>query len=139
MRVDLELNDKVLEPMHEDFGEQQEASEGALTLWLDAVPAFESDSAELKAVFDKSIVDLAALRIEGTLGDEPYVLPAAGLPWFMTLFGRDTLITSLQTLWVGPDLPAARSTFSGSCKPVRSTTSATRSQGRSCMRCARAS
>jgi glycogen debranching enzyme len=32
------------------------------------------------------------------------VLPAAGLPWFMTLFGRDTLITALQTVGVGPDL-----------------------------------
>ena len=104
VRVELELNDAVLEPMHEDFGEQQEASEGALTRWLDSAPQFESDSAGLKAVYDKSIVDLAALRIEGTLADEPYVLPAAGLPWFMTLFGRDTLITSLQTLWVGPDL-----------------------------------
>ena len=104
VRVDLELNDAVLEPMHADFGEQQQASEGALTRWLDTVPRFESDNAELTAVFDKSIVDLAALRIEGTLLDETYVLPAAGLPWFMTLFGRDTLITSLQTLWVGPDL-----------------------------------
>ena len=104
VRVELELNDALLEPMHEDFGEQQEASEGALTRWLEAAPEFESDSAALKAVYDKSIVDLAALRIEGTLADEPYVLPAAGLPWFMTLFGRDTLITSLQTLWVGPDL-----------------------------------
>jgi glycogen debranching enzyme len=104
VRVELELNDAVLEPMHEDFGEQQEASEGALTQWLDAVPLFESDNAALKSVFDKSIVDLAALRIEGTVAAESYVLPAAGLPWFMTLFGRDTLITSLQTLWVGPDL-----------------------------------
>ena len=64
--------------------------EGALTRWLDAVPAFESDSGELKAVFDKSIVDLAALRIEGTLGDEPYVLSGGRASWFMTLFGRDT-------------------------------------------------
>ena len=104
MRVELELNDAVLEPMHEDFGEQRVASEGALTRWLDAAPDFESDSAALTAVYDKSIIDLAALRIEGTLAGEPYVLPAAGLPWFMTLFGRDTLVTSLQTLWVGPDL-----------------------------------
>src|SRR5205814_8056476 len=49
-------------------------------------------------------VDLAALRIAGELGEESYVLPAAGLPWFMTLFGRDTLITSLQSIWVGPQL-----------------------------------
>ena len=30
--------------------------------------------------------------------------PAAGVPWFMTIFGRDTLITCLQTLLLGPDL-----------------------------------
>ena len=44
------------------------------------------------------------MRISGDLLGERYVLPAAGLPWFMTLFGRDTLITSLQTLWVGAGL-----------------------------------
>ena len=31
-------------------------------------------------------------------------LPAAGMPWFMTVFGRDTLITSYQTLLLGQDL-----------------------------------
>jgi len=31
-------------------------------------------------------------------------LPAAGLPWFMTVFGRDTLLTSYQTLLLGPSL-----------------------------------
>jgi hypothetical protein len=31
-------------------------------------------------------------------------VPAAGLPWFMALFGRDTLITSLQTLAFFPEL-----------------------------------
>src|SRR5438445_2673425 len=34
-------------------------------------------------------------------------LPAAGAPWFMTVFGRDTLITCLQTLVFGPELSAA--------------------------------
>jgi glycogen debranching enzyme len=33
-------------------------------------------------------------------------LLAAGTPWFMTVFGRDTLISSLQTLLVGPELAA---------------------------------
>ena len=78
VRVELELKDAVLEPMHEDFGEQRVASEGALTRWLDAAPDFESDSAALKAVYDKSIIDLAALRIEGTLA------------------GRDAEITGLR-------------------------------------------
>jgi glycogen debranching enzyme len=103
-RVTVRVNERVLEPMHDDFGEQQQLSDGALTSWLAEVPRFRCDSALLGSVLQRSIVDLAALRIEGELLDERYVLPAAGLPWFMTLFGRDTLITSLFTLGVGPEL-----------------------------------
>lgn len=102
--VTVRVNDDRLEPMHEDFGDQQEMSEGALTNWLAEVPSFESDNVSVKDVLEKSVVDLAALRIEGEFDGESYVLPAAGLPWFMTLFGRDTLITSLQTVGIGPEL-----------------------------------
>jgi glycogen debranching enzyme len=104
LRVTVRVNDTVLAPMHEGFGEAQEVAEGALSVWLAEIPRFESDSALLKQVFDTSVVDLASLRISGELSGEPYVLPAAGLPWFMTLFGRDTLITAIQSLWVGPEL-----------------------------------
>ena len=31
-------------------------------------------------------------------------LPAAGLPWFMTMFGRDSILTSLQSLPFTPEL-----------------------------------
>ena len=34
------------------------------------------------------------------------MVPAAGLPWFMTLFGRDTLITSFQEMLLGPEAAA---------------------------------
>jgi glycogen debranching enzyme len=104
LKVSMRLNYETLEPVHRGFGEPQEPVEGPLTDWLERVPAFESDSVLLKSVFDQSVVDLAALRITGDLLGESYVLPAAGLPWFMTLFGRDTLMTALQTLWVGPEL-----------------------------------
>ena len=33
-------------------------------------------------------------------------LPAAGLPWFMTMFGRDSILTSLQSLPFTPELAA---------------------------------
>ncbi len=51
-----------------------------------------------------SLADLAALRLRWA-GSE--MVPAAGLPWFMTLFGRDTLITSFQELLLGPGPAAA--------------------------------
>src|SRR5262245_14712607 len=102
--VSLDNNGVTLQPVHEEFGEPQKQFEGPLAHWLAVRPQFDSDSPLLKSVFDQSVVDLAALRVSGDLNGEPYVMPAAGLPWFMTLFGRDTIITSFQTLSIGPEL-----------------------------------
>jgi glycogen debranching enzyme len=104
VEVCLRTGDGAFEPIHADFGEPQEKIEGPLTRWLADCPQFESDSALLKSVIDKSIIDLAALRVRVEVKGQPYVMPAAGLPWFMTLFGRDTLIAALQSLSVGPEL-----------------------------------
>jgi glycogen debranching enzyme len=104
LRVTLQVNERRLEPVYGSFGEERRRAEGALTSWLEQAPRFESDDAVLERVLTRSVLDLAALRVTGRFGGEPFVLPAAGLPWFMTLFGRDSLITSLQTLWVGPEL-----------------------------------
>ena len=62
-------------------------------------------------------------------------LPAAGLPWFMTIFGRDSIFTSLQALPFVPEL--ARTTLESLVlwQGTVSTTSATRSPARSCTRC----
>ncbi|HET9288676.1 MAG TPA: glycogen debranching N-terminal domain-containing protein [Gaiella sp.] len=104
VKVGVRVNNVTFEPVAEGFGGRQQPVEGPLSGWLERIPRFEAKSALLTSVFQQSVVDLAALRITGDLLGESYVLPAAGLPWFMTLFGRDTLITSLQTLWVGPGL-----------------------------------
>jgi glycogen debranching enzyme len=104
VKVSVRVNNVTFEPVAEGFGGRQQPVEGPLSDWLERIPRFEAESALLTSVLRQSVVDLAALRITGDLLGESYVLPAAGLPWFMTLFGRDTLITSLQTLWVGPGL-----------------------------------
>ncbi|MBY8873035.1 amylo-alpha-1,6-glucosidase [Micromonospora sp. PLK6-60] len=65
-------------------------------------PTLGCDCQPLAGAYQRSLKDLAALRYESiTLGVR---LLAAGLPWFMTLFGRDSLLTSLQALPFLPDL-----------------------------------
>jgi glycogen debranching enzyme len=58
--------------------------------------AVKSSWRALEATYRRGAADLSTLLI-----DEPDLgpgLPAAGLPWFMTVFGRDTLVTALQVL-----------------------------------------
>ncbi|KAB1158773.1 amylo-alpha-1,6-glucosidase [Micromonospora sp. AMSO12t] len=71
--------------------------------WLAEAPKLDTDSSALQQVYHRSLVDLAALRFAPlSLGGA--AVPAAGLPWFMTLFGRDSLLTCLQTLPFTPSL-----------------------------------
>ncbi len=79
--------------------------ESSLREWISAAPTLVSASTSLVHIYQRSLVDLAALRFHA--GVIPGALPAAGLPWFMTIFGRDSLITSLQALPFIPELASA--------------------------------
>jgi glycogen debranching enzyme len=56
---------------------------------------------------EKSHSDLALLTTPLPTGPYPY----AGIPWFATQFGRDAIITAMQTLWVNPELAAGVLSF----------------------------
>ncbi len=58
---------------------------------------------ELNAVLDRATADLAMLQ---TTFDEGSIV-AAGIPWFVAPFGRDSLIAALQTLPLSPWRTAA--------------------------------
>jgi glycogen debranching enzyme len=72
--------------------------------WIAAAPQLVSSQRSIEDTYRRSLVDLAALRFRTPFG--PGALPAAGLPWFMALFGRDSIITSFQALPFCPELAA---------------------------------
>ncbi|MGO9976185.1 MAG: glycogen debranching N-terminal domain-containing protein [Solirubrobacteraceae bacterium] len=76
-----------------------------LEQWLEAAPILHASDAALARTYRASLSDLGALRMHPDL-DQSATLPAAGLPWFMALFGRDSLITSFQALPYLPELAA---------------------------------
>jgi glycogen debranching enzyme len=76
-----------------------------LETWLAGAPALRADAPALLRTYRASLSDLAALRMRPDLA-EGATLPAAGLPWFMALFGRDSLLTSFQALPYLPGLAA---------------------------------
>lgn len=59
-----------------------------------------SEAPLFNAWMERSRADLALLTSELDTGPYPY----AGIPWFSTPFGRDAVITALQTLWLDPQL-----------------------------------
>jgi glycogen debranching enzyme len=68
-----------------------------LQKWLQRAPTVDCDWEPLEHIYQRCMTDLAALRFS-TLTMPDHALPAAGLPWFMTIFGRDSIFTSLQAL-----------------------------------------
>jgi glycogen debranching enzyme len=90
-----------------DRGERQARPNMGRSLerWLAEAPRLESDSDPLKVTYRRSLVDLAALRFAPPVSGGRS-LPAAGLPWFMTMFGRDSIFTCLQALPFTPELAA---------------------------------
>jgi glycogen debranching enzyme len=85
------------------FGEELARVRASLAAWRLRVPQLRASWDDLGQSFRQSVADLSSLRMD----EDPRVpgqLPAAGMPWFMTVFGRDTLITCLQTLLFGPEL-----------------------------------
>ena len=74
-----------------------------LQKWRRDVPVVTTDHEGLSTAVLRSVDDLGALRIFDPDYPERTVV-AAGAPWFMTLFGRDSLLTSWMALLVDPDL-----------------------------------
>src|SRR4029079_17231255 len=68
--------------------------------WESASTAIETDHEVLNSMLRRASRDLRLLSDQIPGG----YLPSAGIPWFSVPFGRDSLITSIQTLCLQPEI-----------------------------------
>ena len=66
--------------------------------WTDEIAAIETDSPEFNRLLRRSAGDLRALLTPCAAGE----VAAAGIPWFVAPFGRDSCITALESLMLTP-------------------------------------
>jgi glycogen debranching enzyme len=70
--------------------------------WRENCTSLLSHYNNLERMYRQAIDDMGALRIYDLDVSETAWVPAAGVPWFVTLFGRDSLIVSYQNMAVSP-------------------------------------
>lgn len=77
--------------------------EQELSEWKKLTTSVTTSNEDVYRLFTQSVEDMAALRLPQESKTQSEFIPAAGVPWFVAVFGRDSLIVSLQNLIVYPD------------------------------------
>jgi glycogen debranching enzyme len=80
-----------------------------LSDWQQRALKITTSNEEFYRFYHQAVEDMAALRLPTHGGGDADFVPAAGVPWFVGLFGRDSLIVSFQNAIVYPD--SARGTL----------------------------
>ena len=85
-----------------DCAAEAETSDAAASLaaWRRDALKIRTVNEEVYRLYTQAVDDIVALRVPVETGGATHVIPAAGLPWFVALFGRDSLIVSLQSAMV---------------------------------------
>jgi glycogen debranching enzyme len=101
---------RVTRPCHQLLDTDSER-EVARRRWVDQATIFETSNPGVTVALRQAVDDLAGLRLhhhdelaesDASEHDVDAWVPAAGIPWFVSLFGRDALTVSFQTLSVSP-------------------------------------
>lgn len=66
--------------------------------WLRAAPTILTEDVRLAAAWRQAVTDIGSLLLSVEGGG---FIPAAGMPWYMAIFGRDSAITAMQTMLMG--------------------------------------
>jgi glycogen debranching enzyme len=95
--------EKVSRTPRRSMRECRSAAESELENWKKLTTSLTSANEDIYRVFRQSLEDMAALRLHEFSESANELIPAAGVPWFVAVFGRDSLIVSLQNMVVYPD------------------------------------
>jgi len=91
-----EVDDRVVAPSNFAHGLASASEEGP-----GKVPfSISTSNAQFDKWIERSRADLNLMLTSGPCGVYPY----AGVPWFSAPFGRDGIITALESLWIAPNL-----------------------------------
>ena len=63
-------------------------------------PRIHSSNSRFNDWMNRSFADVQMM----TIGNREPNFPYAGVPWFSTVFGRDGIITAMETLWIAPSI-----------------------------------
>jgi glycogen debranching enzyme len=81
----------------DSFGKPEPKMRVSVEDWLEQAPVLEGADESLARTYRQSLVDLASLRLRPTEAFK-WAMPAGGVPWYMTVFGRDSLMASYEAL-----------------------------------------
>ena len=70
----------------------------SLDEWLGDAPELQTDDAAFERTYRQSLLELVALRVRPDDVTIKWAMPGGGVPWFMTVFGRDSLTTAYQAM-----------------------------------------
>ena len=76
------------------------AAQHALKESSERAASVDSSNSVYNEMVRRSVSDLYMLITDTPQGPYPY----AGIPWFSAIFGRDGIITALETLWLDPSI-----------------------------------
>jgi glycogen debranching enzyme len=89
------------EPTQPAAEKRREADERQ-SRWEDTAARLSSANEDVYRAYRQAVEDIGALRLEDDDASDQTWIPAAGIPWYATIFGRDSLIVALQSMMVHP-------------------------------------
>jgi glycogen debranching enzyme len=89
------------EPAQPEAEKRRQADERQAR-WYTTATRLSSGNEDVYRAYRQAVEDLGALRLEDDDASDQTWIPAGGIPWYATIFGRDSLIVALQSMMVHP-------------------------------------